>query len=81
MYVNRHETPVLYSATLICLNYTALSQTPYRSFYEDILREDILLDVLIETGVETYICIRDKYCPLAQIHDRASDTDGKDGDE
>ncbi|HJC10113.1 TetR/AcrR family transcriptional regulator [Blautia sp. An81] len=63
MYVNRHETPVLYSATLICLNYTALSQTPYRSFYEDILREDILLDVLIETGVETYICIRDKYCP------------------
>lgn len=63
MYVNRHESPVLYSATLICLNYTVLSQPSYRLFYEDILREDILLDVIIETGVETYWCIRDKYCP------------------
>lgn len=63
MYVNRHETPILYSATLICLNYRVLSQEPCRTFYQDILREDILLDVIIETGVETYLCIRDKYCP------------------
>lgn len=63
MYVNRHESPILYSATLICLNYTVLSQPSFRQFYEDILREDILLDVIIETGVETYMCIRDRFCP------------------
>lgn len=63
MYVNRHENPMLYSAVLVGLNYGLLSQEKYRSFYRDVLREDILLDVILETGVETYMCIRDKYCP------------------
>lgn len=63
MYVNRHDDPILYSAVLIALNYGVLSQEESAAFYRDILREDILLDVILETGVETYLCIRDKYCP------------------
>lgn len=63
MYVNRHENPLLYSAVLISLNYGVMSQEEGIAFYRDVLREDILLDVILETGVETYLCIRDKYCP------------------
>lgn len=63
MYVNRHENPMLYSAVLVRLNYQVLSQEKYHSFYMDVLREDILLDVIVESGVETYMRIRDKFCP------------------
>lgn len=63
MYVNRHENPMLYSAVLVRLNYQVLSQEKCSSFYKDVLREDILLDVIVESGVETYMRIRDKFYP------------------
>lgn len=61
--VAQQEDPLLYSAVLMRLNNTVLSQPCYRQFYTDILREDILTDVITGTGVETYFCIRNLYCP------------------
>lgn len=63
MYVNRHEEPMLYSAVLVQLNYMVMSREGYCLFYRDVLREDIMLDIIIESGVETYMRIRDRYCP------------------
>ena len=62
--VSQHADPLLYSAVLMRLNNAVLSRECYRQFYLDILRNDILTDVITGTGVETYFCIRDRYCPL-----------------
>lgn len=61
MYVNRHRNPILYSGLLVNLNYMVLSSEKYEAFYRDILRNDILLDVIAKSGVETYMSIRDNY--------------------
>lgn len=63
MYVNRHRTPILYSALLVNLNYSVFSSRKFRAFYEDVLRNDILFDIIACSGVETYMSIRDQYCP------------------
>ena len=39
------------------------SSEKYEAFYRDILRNDILLDVIAKSGVETYMSIRDNYRP------------------
>lgn len=63
MYVVRHKNPILYSALLVNLNYSVLSSEKYEAFYKDILRNDILLDVIAKSGVETYMSMRDRYRP------------------
>lgn len=63
MYVNRHKKPILYSALLVNLNYNVLSSEKFVAFYKDILKYDILFDVITKSGVETYMRIRDIYCP------------------
>lgn len=63
MYVNRHRNPILYSGLLVNLNYMVFSSEKYEAFYRDILRNDILLDVIAQSGVETYMSIRDNYRP------------------
>lgn len=61
--VNQKTDPFLYSAVLIRLNNTMLSQEKYLQFYKDILKEDIWTDVITGGSVDTSFCIRDKYCP------------------
>lgn len=63
MYVNRHKDPILYSGVLVNINYMVFSSEKYETFYKDILRNDILLDIIANSGVETYMSIRDKYRP------------------
>lgn len=63
MYVSRHKKPILYSGLLVNLNYMVFSSEKYEAFYRDILRNDILLDVIAKSGVETYMSIRDNYRP------------------
>ena len=62
--VSQKEDPLLYSAVLIRLDNAFFAQKKYSLFYQDILKEDILTDVIIETGNETSFYIRDKYCPM-----------------
>lgn len=63
LYVDRTEEPILYSALLVCLNYTVFSSERFRAFYMDSLREDIFFEVIAQSGNETYMSIRDKYKP------------------
>ena len=63
MYVSRHKKPILYSGLLVNLKYMVFSSEKYEAFYRDILRNDILLDVIAKSGVETYMSIRDNYRP------------------
>lgn len=62
-YVNVHEDPILHLGVLVNLDHLVFSSEDYDAFYRDILREDIMLDVIASSGFNTYMCIRDKYCP------------------
>ena len=62
-YVNKQEHPILYSALLVCLNYTIFSSEKFILFYQDTMREDIFLEMIIASGNETYLNIRNKYQP------------------
>lgn len=62
-YVSLTENPLLYSALLVNLNYTVLSSEKFLPFYKDSLRDDILMEVIIRSGSETFLSIRDKYQP------------------
>lgn len=62
-YVDRREDPILYSVLLVNLNYLVFSSPRYLAFYRDMLRDDILLEVIVHSGTETYRSIRDRYCP------------------
>lgn len=60
-YVDWDEDPILYSATLVKLTYSVLSSPRYRAFYVDVLREDIYFEVIVHSGVDTYLKIWKKY--------------------
>lgn len=62
-YVDVHEDPILHLGLLVNLDHMVFSSKDYAAFYKDILREDIMLDVIASSGLRTYTCIRDKYCP------------------
>lgn len=62
-YVDVHEDPILHLGVLVNLDHMIFSSKDYAAFYKDILREDIMLDVIASSGLRTYTCIRDKYCP------------------
>lgn len=62
-YVDVHEDPILHLGVLVNLDHMVFSSRDYDAFYKDILREDIMLDVIAASGFKTYMCIRDKYCP------------------
>lgn len=62
-YVDVHEDPILHLGVLVNLDHMVFSSKDYAAFYKDILREDIMLDVIASSGLRTYTCIRDKYCP------------------
>lgn len=62
-YVDVHEDPILHLGVLVNLDHMVFSSKDYAAFYKDILREDIMLDVITSSGLRTYTCIRDKYCP------------------
>lgn len=62
-YVDVHEDPILHLGVLVNLDHMVFSSKDYAAFYKDILREDILLEVIASSGLKTYRCIRDKYCP------------------
>lgn len=62
-YVDQAQDPVLYSALLVRLNYTVFSSPRFFHFYRDVLREDILFQVLADTDVDTDLHIRAKYFP------------------
>lgn len=62
-YVDVHEDPILHLGLLVNLDHMVFSSKDYAAFYKDILREDIMLDVIASSGFNTYMCIRDKYCP------------------
>lgn len=55
------EDPVLRSAVLIKLQITVLSSPTFKPFYIDALREDIILDVIRASGLDTYHAINRKY--------------------
>ena len=60
-YVSLEEDPILYSAVLVKLNWTVLSSPKFYEFYIDVLKNDIYLDVIIGSGIETYDMINRKY--------------------
>lgn len=62
-YVDVHQDPILHLGVLVNLDHMVFSSKDYAAFYKDILREDIMLDVIASSGLRTYTCIRDKYCP------------------
>lgn len=62
-YVDVHEDPILHLGVLVNLDHMVFSSKDYAAFYKDILREDIMLDVIASSGLRTYTCIRNKYCP------------------
>lgn len=62
-YVDVDEDPILHLGVLVNLDHLVFSSKDYAAFYKDILREDIMLDVIASSGLRTYIRIRDKYCP------------------
>lgn len=62
-YVDVREDPILHLGVLVNLDHMVYSSKDYAAFYKDILREDILLEVITSSGFHTYMCIRDKYCP------------------
>ena len=63
IYVDVHKNPILHLGVLVNLDHMVFSSEDYAAFYKDILREDIMLDVIAFSGLKTYKCIRDKYCP------------------
>lgn len=62
-YVDVHDDPILHLGVLVNLDHMVFSSKDYAAFYKDILREDIMLDVIASSGLRTYTCIRNKYCP------------------
>ena len=62
-YVDWEEEPILYSAVLERLSYTVFSTPIFFEFYKDMLREDILFEVLADSGIGTDLNIWKKYCP------------------
>lgn len=62
-YVDVHADPILHLGLLVNLDHMVFSSPGHEAFYRDILREDIMLDVIAASGLRTYACIRDKYCP------------------
>lgn len=63
IYVDAREEPMLYSSLLLNLNIKILSSPQHITFYRDMLRNDIMFEVVSTSGVETFINIRNKYCP------------------
>lgn len=62
-YVDWEQEPVLYSAVLERLTYTVFSTPIFFEFYRDTLREDILFEVLADSGIGTDLHIWKKYFP------------------
>lgn len=62
-YVNVSEDPILHLGVLVNLDHMVFSSRDYEAFYKDVLREDIMLNVIAFSGLKTYRCIRNKYCP------------------
>ena len=55
------DDPMLVCAVTIKLEVTVLSSANFRRFYSGALREDIVLDVLRASGIETYQAVNEKY--------------------
>lgn len=62
-YVDWEQDPILYSAVLERLTYTVFSTPIFFEFYRDTLREDIMFEVLADSGIDTDLHIWKKYCP------------------
>lgn len=60
-YVDSNEDPVLFSGALAKLHYTVLSSPHFVALYHDALREDIVLDVVADSGIDTFLKINQKY--------------------
>ena len=60
-YVDSDEDPICFSGALTKLQYTILSSPNFVTFYHDVLRDDIYFDVIIDSGIETYQKINQKY--------------------
>lgn len=55
------DDPVLRSAVLIKLQITILSSPTFCKFYQDALRDDIILSVICDSGYDTYLDVSKKY--------------------
>lgn len=55
------DDPLLKSAVLIKLQNTIMMSPRFMNFYMDALKEDIILTVICDSGIETYKRINDKY--------------------
>lgn len=62
-YVDWDKEPILYSAVLERLTYSVFSSPRFYDFYRDILKEDIMFEVLADSGMETDMKIWKIYCP------------------
>lgn len=60
-YVSQMEDPILFSGTLTKLQMTIFNSPVFRRIYLDVLREDIICDVIIKSGLDTYRRISQKY--------------------
>lgn len=60
-YILQEEDPILFTGTLTKLQMTILSSPLFKGIYLDALREDIICDVIVESGLETYQIINQKY--------------------
>lgn len=60
-YVSQMDAPILFSGTLTKLQMKIFNSPVFRRIYLDILREDIICDVIIKSGLDTYRCISQKY--------------------
>ena len=55
------EDPVLQSAVLIKLQISVLSSPVFNKFYQEALREDVLLSVIADSGLDIFHAIDKKY--------------------
>lgn len=62
-YVDWEQDPILYSAVLERLTYSVFSTPIFFEFYRDTLKEDIMFEVLADSGIETDLHIWKKYFP------------------
>lgn len=60
-YVRQMDDPILFSGTLTKLQMTIFNSPVFRRIYLDALREDIICDVIIKSGLDTYRWISEKY--------------------
>ena len=60
-YVSQVDDPILFSGTLTKLQMTIFNSPTFQRIYLDALREDIICDVIIKSGLDTYRLISQKY--------------------